>query len=82
MDLLPLAETPEETRHARLLTTLRRIAARIDPRGEAAMADYRVALLRYAAHTLGFDEPNALQRRLALEACARLAGEMARDSAL
>ena len=82
VDLMPLAETPEEKRHARLVTTLRRVASRIDPRGETAMADYRVALLRYAAHTLGFDEPNALQRRLALEACARLAGEIVRDSAL
>ncbi len=82
VNLMPLAETPAEKRHARLLTTLRRIASQIDPRGEAAMADYRVAMLRYAAHTLGFDEPNPSQRRLAVEACARLAGEIARDSAL
>lgn len=74
VDLTPLAATPEEARHARLVGTLRRIAARIDPRGAAALADYRVALLRYAAHTLGFDEPNLLQRRLALVGCSRLAG--------
>jgi CheY-like chemotaxis protein len=41
------------------------------------MADYRVALLRYAAHTLGFEQPSPLQRRLALEACAQLAGALA-----
>ena len=77
LDLGPFARTPDERRHARLVSTLRRIAARIDPRGAAAMGDYRVALLRYAAHTLGFDEPNLLQRRLALEGCARLAGAIA-----
>lgn len=77
LDLLPLAATAEERRHARFVSRLRRIAARMDPRGGAAMADYRVALLRYAAHTLGFDEPSDLQRRLALAACARLAGLVA-----
>jgi nicotinamidase-related amidase len=76
-DLLPLAQTPEELRHARLVEALRRVAARLDPRGPAAMADYRVALLRYAVHTLGFDEPSHAQRRLALLACARLAGLLA-----
>jgi hypothetical protein len=76
-ELLPLARTPEERRHARLVLELRRIAARMDPRGEAAMDDYRVALLRYAAHTLGFEQPSLLQRRLALEACAQLAGSLA-----
>jgi hypothetical protein len=78
--LTPLAETAGERRHARLVERLRRIAARCDPRGEAAMADYRVALLRYAAHSLGFDEPNPFQKRLALEACARLAGALAAGS--
>lgn len=72
-DALPaLARTPAEERHARLVATLRRTAARLDPRGPAAMDDYRVALLRYAAHTLGFDEPTPLQKQLALAACARL----------
>ena len=77
LELLPAATTPEERRHARLVEELRRIAARMDPRGPAAMADYRVALLRYAAHTLGFEQPSPLQRRLALEACAQLAGALA-----
>lgn len=77
LDLLPLATTAPERRHARLVGVLRAIAARIDPRGAAAMQDYRVALLRYAAHTLGFDEPSPWQRRLALEACARLAAGVA-----
>ncbi len=67
-----LAETPAERRLARLVGTLRRIAARIDPRGPAAMDEYRAALLRYAAHTLGFDEPSPRQRALALCACGRL----------
>ena len=66
-----------ERRHARLVAALRRVAARVDPRGAEAMADYRLALLRYAAHTLGFDEPSLRQRRLALFACARLAGLVA-----
>jgi hypothetical protein len=78
VDLQPLATTEAERRHARLVGALRAVASTVDPRGAAAMNDYRVALLRYAAHTLGFDEPNLLQRRLALEACARLAGTIAR----
>jgi hypothetical protein len=52
----------------------------MDPRGVAAMQDYRVALLRYAAHTLGFDQPDLRQRRLALEGCARLAGQLAAEA--
>lgn len=72
LDLEHLAETPAERRLARLLGTLRGIAARIDPRGPAAMDEHRVALLRYAAHTLGFDEPSPRQRALALFACGRL----------
>jgi nicotinamidase-related amidase len=75
--LSDLAGTPRERRHARLVEALRRVAASIDPRGAAALADYRVALLRYAAHTLGFDEPSPRQRRLALTAVARLAGLIA-----
>jgi hypothetical protein len=77
VDLRPLATTAQERRHARLVGALRGIASGIDPRGALAMEDYRVALLRYAAHTLGFDEPNLMQRRLALEACARLTGAIA-----
>jgi hypothetical protein len=76
LDLLPLAESAAERRHARLVNRLRAIAVRMDPRGAHAMEDYRLALLRYAAHTLGFDQPNRLQRRLALEACAQLAGQL------
>jgi nicotinamidase-related amidase len=77
VELAPLATTEVERRHARLVAALRRVAARVDPRGAEAMADYRLALLRYAAHTLGFDEPSLRQRRLALFACARLAGLVA-----
>jgi hypothetical protein len=76
--IVSLAKTPEEDRHARFVRALRRVAAKVDPRGPAAMEEYRFALLRYGAHTLGFDEPNLLQRRLALYACARLAGVIAR----
>jgi len=81
LDLLPLADSAPERRHARLVNRLRAIAARMDPRGAHAMEDYRVALLRYAAHTLGFDQPDLMQRRLALEACARLAGQLAEAAA-
>lgn len=76
--LEPFATTPAERRYARLVSVLRRIAARMDPRGAEAMADYRVALLRYAAHTLGFDEPSPRQRGLALLAVGRLSHAMAR----
>ena len=72
-----LARSAAELRYARLMDVLRHVAARIDPRGAAAMDDYRVALLRYAAHTLGFDEPAPRQRMMALLACARLAGQIA-----
>lgn len=71
VDLLPFAATPAERRYARWMGTLRRVAARMDPR-PGAMADYRVPLLRYAAHTLGFHEPTSAQRGLALRACETL----------
>ncbi len=80
IDLAPFAVTPEERRYARWMATLRRVAARMDPRGAPAMADYRVALLRYAAHTIGFDEPTMAQRGLALLACARLAAMISSNS--
>jgi hypothetical protein len=35
--------------------------------------EYRIAQLRYSAHTLGFDECDARQKRLALHATCRLA---------
>jgi hypothetical protein len=76
VDLEPLAESAAERRYARLVRTLRAIAARMDPRGAAALEDYRLALLRYAAHTLGFDEPSLAQRGLALRACATLAASI------
>lgn len=77
VDLLPLAETAAERRFARLIGGLRRVAAGLDGRGAPAMDDYRFALMRYAAHTLGFDECDAVQRRFALLDCARLAGRIA-----
>ncbi|MFN7972505.1 MAG: hypothetical protein U0166_09180 [Acidobacteriota bacterium] len=72
-----LAADAGARRHAILVRALRRVAATLDPRGAEAMRDYRIALLRFAAHTLGFDEPSLMQRRLALLACARLAGLIA-----
>lgn len=71
------AAAGEDERYVRAVGVLRRVAAGIDPRGSAAMDDYRVALLRYAAHTLSFDEPGILDRGLALLACGRLAGQVA-----
>lgn len=75
--LMELARTPAQKRYARLIARLRAIAAKMDGRGAAAMDEYRLALLRYAAHTLGFDEPNTWQLRLALLACAQLCGRIA-----
>lgn len=69
-----LGSTPEEKRYVELLKHLRTLAIDVDDRGEEAMNGYRVALLRYAAHTLGFTEPNHAQRMLALCGCGRLAG--------
>ncbi|HYG74218.1 MAG TPA: hypothetical protein VEK08_04360 [Planctomycetota bacterium] len=77
--LMEKARTPQQVRYARLIFTLRALAARMDPRGKLAMSEYRIALLRYAAHTLGFDEPNPFQLRLALTGCAQLCGYIARD---
>lgn len=71
------AASAAERRWARLLLTLRLVAAEVDPRGGAAVRGFRVALLRYAAHTLGFDEASLPQRRLALAAVARLGGLLA-----
>ena len=68
-----LASTPEQKRYVRLLRKVREIAVRMDPRGRETMDEYRLSLLRYSAHTLGFGEPNGLQRRLALLDSARLA---------
>jgi hypothetical protein len=75
-----LAESELERRYVRLLLTLRRLAAEADPRGAKAMSTYRVALLRYAAHTLGFFEPSLPQLRLALAAVVRLAGLLAAET--
>lgn len=74
-----LATTAEEIRYVELLKKLRSLAKDIDARGEEAMEGYRVALLRYAAHTLGFTEPNHAQLSLALCGVGRLAG-MIKDS--
>lgn len=41
--------------------------------------EYRVAQLRYAAHTLSFDECDQRQKRLALVSTCRLAGGLARS---
>lgn len=59
--------------YVRLIKELRAIVAEIDDRGREGMEDYRYALLRYGAHTLGFNEPNIEQRRLALLGCSQLA---------
>jgi hypothetical protein len=76
-----LASTQEEVRYVELVKHLRKLAAEVDDRGEDAMECYRLALLRYAAHTLGFTEPNHAQLSLALCGVARLAG-LVRDSSL
>ena len=74
-----LARTDEERRYISMLTILRSIAEEMDDRGDVAVAEYRLALLRYAAHTLAFDQPDATQLRMALLASARLSGLVARD---
>ncbi len=43
--------------------------------------EYRIAQLRYAAHTLSFEEPDERQKRLALASTCRLADALARDVA-
>lgn len=50
---------------------VRQLAARV------ARTGYRVALLRFAAHTLGFTEPTLAQRRWALGAASLLAERIA-----
>jgi hypothetical protein len=69
-----IAVTPEEKRYVKLIKQLRSLAADVDERGPLAMDCYLPSLLRYAAHTLGFSEPNHAQRVLALCGCGRLAG--------
>ena len=79
--LYSFAKTPEERLYARLVHQLRAVAHEIDPRGTEAMPAYRAALLRYAAHTLGFDEPNSWQRGLALLGCSQLTASIAGEEA-
>ena len=69
-----IAVTPQEKLYVHLIKKLRSVALLTDDRGEAAMEDYRIALLRYNAHTLNFTEPNYAQRTLALCGCGRLTG--------
>ncbi|MCE9581364.1 MAG: isochorismatase family protein [Planctomycetes bacterium] len=45
--------------------------------GVTAMEPYQVALLRYSAHTMGFDEPDELQKRHALISTALTADRLA-----
>jgi nicotinamidase-related amidase len=75
-NLAQLGQTSAQKRYCRLIARLRSIAAKMDGRGPAAMDEYRLALLRYAAHTLGFDEPTSWQLRLSLLACAQLCGRI------
>lgn len=78
----PLPERPEGVESAALLRTweilraLRAIAARL-VREDRHPLQMDLALLRYAVHTLGFDESDALQRRLALHTAAALAEDVA-----
>jgi hypothetical protein len=44
--------------------------------------EYRIAQLRYAAHTLSFEEPDLLQKRFALASTCLLADALARDAAV
>jgi hypothetical protein len=64
--------TNEEYYYLAVLKHLRQLMLKyIDDNQEMQLA-YRVAQLRYAAHTLSFDEPNPSQRGLALVGCGIL----------
>lgn len=74
----PLAGDAALARVHAAVEVLRTVAARL--LGEAGFAlphparEYRIAQLRYAAHTLSFDECDPRQKRLALASACRLAG--------
>lgn len=73
---MPLGDPPASVRDAALVrawSTIAKVRALAKPIAEQADANgYRVALLRFAAHTLSFDEPTIEQRRWALWACGGL----------
>ncbi|AKF09150.1 Putative tyrosine phosphatase-related protein [Sandaracinus amylolyticus] len=64
-----IAATPALARSWEILRVLRRIAASL-VREDRDPTQLHVAALRYAAHTLSFDEASPLQKRLALHAAA------------
>lgn len=49
--------------------------------GVTSMDHYRIALLRYSAHTMGFDEPDELQKKHAMVATALTADRLAANLA-
>ncbi len=77
----PLASDPALARVHAAVEVLRTVAARVLAEAGFALPhparEYRVAQLRYAAHTLSFDECDARQKRLALASTCRLAGTLA-----
>jgi protein-tyrosine phosphatase/nicotinamidase-related amidase len=80
---MPLGEPPPNLRGVHLsrvfrtIGKLRALTAKVPDSGPSV--GYRIALLRFAAHTLAFDEPTLLQRRWALYACGRLARRIEHD---
>jgi len=80
---MPLGPPPPNVRSVHLLRAWRTIAklrslvGRVPDLGSSV--GHRIGLLRFAAHTLGFDEPTMLQRRWALFACGRLARRIEHD---
>ncbi len=73
-----LAADPELARVHAAIEVLRGLAARLLAEAGFPLPhparEYRVAQLRYAAHTLSFDECDQRQKRLALASTCRLAG--------
>lgn len=68
-------ERPAMQRAYRVVRMLRRIGATV-VREDRDPHQLRVALLRYAVHTLAFDEASALQKRAALYASCALAEDV------
>ncbi|MEW6279461.1 MAG: hypothetical protein AB1758_12600, partial [Candidatus Eremiobacterota bacterium] len=68
-------DLPPALRRARaLLEVLHRWAVRL--LSEEDLRSYQIALLRYAAHTLSFDESGPLQKKWALASVALLADRL------
>lgn len=72
---LARGEDPGQDREGRLLRVLRRWVDRLLE--EDDRIGYEIALLRYAAHTLSFDESSALQKKRALASIGFLTHKLA-----